>query len=341
MAATRLGSMVPTVFPQGAMDRRELSEYVGLAGNAGMSTLLVGDHINWSTDVLECFSLLGFLAGTSDLELAANVVIAPLRHPVHVAKMAQSIAHLSGRGFWLGVGVGGEHAGEFAAVDVDPRERGRRVDEAIDATRRLLESDGAQSHDGRFWRFRDVQLEPKHRVPILVGGRSDAALRRVVDRSDGWTSAWNRPAQFGARWTRILELAEAAGRPLSDLRAVAHCFVTLDQTEDAAWQVASTFMGSHYQADPTPFRSFCLLGPPSRIVEGLEAYRTQGADQVVVQFNSDDQLHQMEQFAKSVSPELGTDWLMEDPDAAADSPGKRAARGEAADVTRTTSSGAS
>jgi probable F420-dependent oxidoreductase len=126
-------------------------------------------------------------AGTSRIRLGTGVMILPLRNPLVLAKELATLDHLSGGRMELGIGAGWLEE-EFDAVGVPFAGRGRRVDEMIDAMRALWR-DGSASFSGERFAFDDVALNPKpagRRIPIVVGGQSNAAIRRAVARGDGF-----------------------------------------------------------------------------------------------------------------------------------------------------------
>jgi alkanesulfonate monooxygenase SsuD/methylene tetrahydromethanopterin reductase-like flavin-dependent oxidoreductase (luciferase family) len=94
----------------------------------------------------------------------------------------------------LGVGAGWLRA-EWDAVGLDPRTRGRRLDEAIDVCRRLWTEEVIEHH-GEFFDFDPVMFEPKpvqQPLPVLVGGESEPALQRAMARGDGWIGMGHTP----------------------------------------------------------------------------------------------------------------------------------------------------
>ncbi|MFF4795835.1 LLM class flavin-dependent oxidoreductase [Streptomyces sp. NPDC001276] len=107
--------------------------------------------------------------------------------PVVVAKQAATLDVLSAGRFSLGVGVGWS-AEEFAALGVPFARRGRRTEEYLAAMRTLWTEDPA-SFAGEFTRIDAIRVNPKPlrggRLPVVVGGNSDAALRRAVTLADG------------------------------------------------------------------------------------------------------------------------------------------------------------
>jgi len=145
-------------------------------------------------------------AATERLRFALLVYILPLRHPFEVAKAAATVALLSGNRFALGAGAGWMKE-EFDALGVDFHSRGKRFNETIEVLR-LLWRGGMQEYHGRFFDFAPMQMSPPPStpVPIYIGGKSKAALRRAANLGDGWVGAG--------------ESAEEAAAILGELRAL-------------------------------------------------------------------------------------------------------------------------
>jgi probable F420-dependent oxidoreductase len=116
------------------------------------------------------------------------VLLLPEHNPVLMAKQAATLDTLSGGRFTLGIGIGWSRE-EFDALGVPFERRGARTVEYVEAMRTLWRDDVA-SFDGEFVRFDSVRVNPKpvrdRRIPIVLGGNSDAALRRVAAWGDGW-----------------------------------------------------------------------------------------------------------------------------------------------------------
>ncbi|HKP42085.1 LLM class F420-dependent oxidoreductase [Mycobacterium sp.] len=127
-------------------------------------------------------------AATSTIGLATGVLLLPEHNPVLVAKQAATLDTLSGGRLTLGVGVGWSRE-EFDALGVPFERRTARTAEYVAAMRTLWRDDVA-SFDGEFVSFDSVRVNPKpvarRGIPIVVGGNSDAALRRVAAWGDGW-----------------------------------------------------------------------------------------------------------------------------------------------------------
>lgn len=194
----------------GAGARREVIDEVAVAAErCGFATLWSGEHVVMvdrpdsrypysddgriavpaEADWLDPLIGLSFAAAaTSTIGIATGVLLLPEHNPVLVAKQAATLDSLSGGRFTLGIGIGWSRE-EFDALGVAFERRGARTAEYVAAIRTLWRDDVA-SFDGEFVRFHSVRVNPKPprdgRLPIVLGGNSDAALRRVAEWGDGW-----------------------------------------------------------------------------------------------------------------------------------------------------------
>lgn len=147
------------------------------------------DH---TTPTYDVFDVLSFVCGcTESINLKSNVCVVPFRHPVTLAKNVLSLCSLSRGRFEFGVGLGWLRT-EFEVLDVPYKERGPRTDEFLDLFHRVCE-EPVVDFDGKFHSFPETGFYPRpHRdggPPILVGGYTGAAFRRIAEYGDGWVSA--------------------------------------------------------------------------------------------------------------------------------------------------------
>src|SRR5690349_3282422 len=159
-------------------------------------------------------------AVTSTLRLTPFVLKLPVRPPVLVAKQASSLAFLSNNRLGLGVGLS-PWPEDFDALGVPWERRGKRMDECMDILRGLTTPQAQQSffgYDGEFYSFAPLKQcpAPTEPIPLLVGGHSDAALRRAVLKGDGWMHAGGDGEELERLLTRLAEIRRAEGDDRDD-----------------------------------------------------------------------------------------------------------------------------
>jgi probable F420-dependent oxidoreductase len=252
----------------------EVAEELGFKGVWPLDHVLVGpdlkDRYPW---VIEPMTLLGYLAArTSRIRLGTSVIVLGMRNPFVVAKQAATLDLLSNGRFTLGLGAGYWEP-EFRNVGASGvwHERGKRLDEAIRLFRHLWS--GKQGpFDGQFYRYEEGYFGPLppqgERLPILIGGGSDGALRRAATLGDVWQSTGLSPDEFGVKAEQLRRFAQ--GRRVE--------------------------LGARTS----------LIGDPDAVLAKVRAFQRAGAEHVCAYFGStvEDFVPGMRSFAREVMPAL-------------------------------------
>jgi probable F420-dependent oxidoreductase len=160
-------------------------------------------------------SLTWAAAVTERPQLGIGVLVMPLRSPLLVAKQAATVDSLSGGRLVLGLGSGWLRE-EFTLIGQRWEDRGARLTEAIGVLRHCWEPDPVRLDDAPDG-LDNLAMAPKpehgSRLPIVLGGGSGAALRRLAALGDGWYAPRLSPADFALTAQRIADLLEQHGRP--------------------------------------------------------------------------------------------------------------------------------
>jgi probable F420-dependent oxidoreductase len=236
-------------------------------------------------------AVLGLVAGVTErVRLMTNVYVLPYRHPLQSAKSLATLDHLSKGRLVIGVGAG-HVAEEFDLLGLDFGERGRILDEAIDALDAALR-DEFPSFAGPTWKFEGLGQKPRPaqspRPPIWVGGSSRPALRRAARRGDGWIPQGTPRAQMPEQIAYLLEHRAQAGRtdPF-DLGVITE----LLYVGEPGWDVGKR----------------TISGPGEAVAESLREFGAMGVNHLQIRFRSrslDELLEQMDAFAADVAPHL-------------------------------------
>jgi probable F420-dependent oxidoreductase len=230
---------------------------------------------------IETFTLIAAMgAVTERIRFTPFVLKLPVRPPVLVAKQAASVAVLTGNRLALGVGISPWRE-DFAALGVPWEHRGVRMDEAIDIIRGLTNG-GYFEYHGRLFDLAAVKIAPvpSQPIPILVGGHSDAALRRAATRGDGWMHAGGPPEELVRLLARLAEVRRAEGtasRPF-EIHVISADAYTADGVRRLAEQgVTDAIVGfrNPYIAGPDP-------EPLEKKIEHLERF----AERVIARVNA-------------------------------------------------------
>ena len=166
-------------------------------------------------EILDPFAALTFIAAqTKTIRVGTGICLVPERNPLTTAKEVATLDKLSGGRFDFGVGVGWLEE-EFTALGVPWARRAARTREYLQVMKKLW-TEEETSFEGEFCSFPSVRSYPKPvqkpHPPIIFGGESEPALKRVGEVGDGWfgmnVSVDEAPAKIG----RIKDYARAAGR---------------------------------------------------------------------------------------------------------------------------------
>lgn len=263
------------------IETRRLHQLAAHAEEIGLDSIWVTDHVIvpreasliYRDDMLDPLAVLPWLAGVTErIALGTSVVVLPYRSPVPVAKLLASVDVLSGGRLIFGAAVGWLE-GEFGALGVPFRERASRTDEALELIRALWTQEYPEIETARH-RLAGLKASPmprqKPRPPILIGGSTPAAFRRVARLGDGWHASSASPAVFRAGALAVANAWEDAGR---------------DGAPDLTLRVPILIEGVHRAAvDPGLLGTrHVLRGPVASVLRDLRAYQAAGCSHVALE----------------------------------------------------------
>lgn len=297
MEQLTVGCVVNRFAAADAATRREM---IDRADAVGLDHLGFGDHVSFRTGAGAdgLLAAAGVLSVSDRLSSNTGVYLLPLRHPVVVARQLADLAVMAPGRFVFGVGIGGEDPHEIQSCGVDPSSRGRRMDEALHIVRELL-TGAAVDYDGQHFALRGVQIAPAPAaaVPIIVGGRSDAAIHRAGRFGDGWFGIWVSPQRFGSALEAMSEAAAAIGRPTPELNALNVWCGVGSKKEDARAHVSAAMQ--HYYGIPYDrFERWSPAGTPDEIAAFLVPYVAAGCTLFNLIVSGRDSDHEIEAGAQ-------------------------------------------
>ena len=267
--------------------RRALLDHLG---EVGLDHLTVGDHISFHGGT----GFDGFVAATTalashdSLKVLIGVYLAGLRHPMATARSMATLSQVAPGRLVFGVGVAGEDRLEVSNMGVDPSTRGRRMDETLGLLRRLATGE-AVDHEGEFFRLESARILPaiEPRVPIVIGGAGDVAVRRTVAHGDGWLGMWCSARRYGATHQQILEACAVAGREAPTFAGF-NVWVGLGADPDRARAELGARMSKLYNLPAEKFQHITAAGRPEDVAEFLTPYVEAGARTITLVPVADD-----------------------------------------------------
>jgi alkanesulfonate monooxygenase SsuD/methylene tetrahydromethanopterin reductase-like flavin-dependent oxidoreductase (luciferase family) len=245
---------------------------------AGIDHLTVGDHVSFADGhgadgLIQAAAL---HAAHPEVRVQTGVYLLGLRHPAVVARQLATIAQIAPGRFSFGIGVGGDDPRELELCGIDPRERGARTSEALRCVRLLMTGEEVD-FEGRFFTLHGaIRPAPAAPIPILVGGRSDAALTRTGQLGDGWLALWVSPQRFDEATRRIDEAAAEAQRSGVVWQHALQLWAGFGASRREARQRLSAAIEAAYSMRFERFERYAPCGRPAEIAEALLPYLAVG-----------------------------------------------------------------
>ena len=299
----------------GSMARPEIIlELARLAEDRGFESVWVADHVAFPVrfksqypyaakgdfparlddPLLEPITTLGVLAGaTRRVKLGTAVLVMPYRNPLLQARMLVTLDQFSGGRLVLGAGVGWLEE-EFEALDFHKfKQRGRATDEAIEIFKAVA-GGGEVGYQGEIYKFDPVFSVPgsvqRPHPPVMIGGVSDAALRRVVRHGSGWLAVAMGPGKLPERLDRLRALAAEAGRPFADIALDFKVFVSIGEPKRSRFDDREPGTGSE-----------------TDIIDDLKRIRDLGFGRILVRSRAgklDEMRRQIDRFVTAIAPKV-------------------------------------
>jgi alkanesulfonate monooxygenase SsuD/methylene tetrahydromethanopterin reductase-like flavin-dependent oxidoreductase (luciferase family) len=271
------------------------------------SSFLVEHHFSGLGQLSTSLDLLAWVAArTTTMRLGTAVIVLPWHDPVLLAERAATLDLMSGGRLEFGVGKGYRHS-EFAGFCIPYEQAEARFEEALEVIIKAWTSDARFTHNGRFWQYQDIIVEPppsqRPHPPVWIAAGKPDSIRSVaacgckllLDQFASTETVGERLALFRAE-------CQARGRTFDPMDvAVARNFYVARDTADAQaalGRLAQAHAGmvalsqhpdrrnrSHitaYAGTPGATEASALYGTPDRIAAELEALRTVGVEHVLL-----------------------------------------------------------
>jgi alkanesulfonate monooxygenase SsuD/methylene tetrahydromethanopterin reductase-like flavin-dependent oxidoreductase (luciferase family) len=255
-----------------------LIEFARRADQAGFTTLATIDRIAFPS-YESLVTLAAAAAVTERIRLMPNVLLGPTRNPVMLAKESASVDRLSNGRLVLGLGVGGRQD-DFDAVGLGFHDRGKRWDQDLELIHRVWAGESI-----------DDLLNPvgptptkDQRVPILIGGSTEAAIRRTIRYGIGWTAGGAPPDAVAPFAERVRAAWKDSGRP-GDPKIVALSYYSVGE-EEAAKRYVTDYYG--FLGDFSTQMAEWIPKDVNAIKATVNAFEEIGVDELILDATVDD-----------------------------------------------------
>ncbi len=285
-----------------------------LAEEAGFGSIWLADHVAFPVTfkseypyaakgqfptklddpLLEPVATMGVLVGaTQRVRIGVAVLIMPYRNPLLLARMMATLDNFSGGRIELGAGVGWLEE-EFEALGrQDFARRGKVTDEAIEIFKAVC-GGGTVGYQGETYGFDPIHANPgsvqRPHPPILIGGLSNPALRRVARHGTGWLAVMADPAKLTERLAKLRHLMQEADRPFEDLTLHYKMFLDIDNPKHNTDGVREPGTGCERE-----------------IIDDLKRLFDLGFQNVIVRYRGDsasELTRQIEHFVSAIAPKV-------------------------------------
>ena len=261
----------------GDLTRRK--KLINRIGDQGIDHVFMADHVSFHTGLgMDGMINAATIAATHPtLKVCIGVYLLALRHPVPVARQLATLSQSAPGRIILGVGIGGEDRHEMEICGVDPKTRGRQTNECLEVIRALMTGE-SHSYKGEFFSYDNALIKPavKPAIPIIVGGRANAAIRRAGLYSEGWLSVWCSPQRFGNATQEVEAHAEQANRGQVNWQHGLQIWVGINKNEARAREILAKEMTEFYQIPFDAFEKYSPYGSPEKIAAFLRQYKEAG-----------------------------------------------------------------
>ncbi|MEU7581282.1 LLM class flavin-dependent oxidoreductase [Streptomyces sp. NPDC041068] len=303
--AVDIGVFLPMLRADGEGQAGEFAAAARRAEELGFESVWAGDHLVGRVPVLDATVTLATAAAvTRRIRIGYGVLTAPVRQVAHLAKQLASLQFLSGGRLLLGADTGGSAWTQWrgglaetpvrAATGVPYDERDERTDRVLEQLRSLLVAHPTEVGDA------ELVLKPRvNWPPFLIGGESDADLRRAV-RFGGWFPNLASPAYVARTVPRLAALAAETGRVVRPTVSVAvPSALDAPGTRGRRTPAAGNVL-RRYGIDAERAAAMPVDGTPERAAEKIVEYGRAGVDRLVLGFPDADWRTQYELAAQAV-----------------------------------------
>jgi len=279
--AVRFGLSLTTAHPQTADPQqcvRDLLERVQTARDLGFHSVWVGDHHVTPHHYLQNIPMIARISAVSGHMRIGALFMLPLFHPVLLAEQVATLDVICEGRFTLKT-AGGAQQEAHSAFGIPWKERVGRFEECLEIMRKLWTSDNV-THEGKYWQFSNVTINPKpvqQPLPVWLGGDADGPVRRAARLVDGWLIApWMSLRLCDERIGFYNKSLQEYGRKVDELPIRRDIYVAPDLV--TAKKHVDPVIQSGYRGFTGEKLEALFVGGPDEIIAEIEKYRSLGCN---------------------------------------------------------------
>ncbi len=285
-----------------------ICDYAERAEDQGIDSIWLSDHIVARNPSFDTACIMAMWAGrTKRIKMGPSVLTMPARDPVQVAKTYATLDYLSGscNRVIMAVGLGSDPK-DCQACGVPLEKRGKRMAEAVEVMRKLWAGPNV-THQGEFYQFEDVTIEPrpaKGALDVWIGGGSDLAIKRTARYGDGWFPSLVTPQEYAVGLEKLISYGKQYDREVDPDETGVLIFTHINENQKKADEIARAFLSDFPTMSAEPLIARSAIGPAEMCMEKVQSYIDEGCSKFVLwPIAPPDQLvGQVETFGQKIVP---------------------------------------
>ncbi|WP_214105250.1 LLM class flavin-dependent oxidoreductase [Acrocarpospora catenulata] len=270
----------------------DLAAFATAVRDAGLDHVSVGDHVSHrgGQGIDGLVAAAALLAVRPELQVVVGAFQLALRHPLVAARQLATATSFGPGRLVLAVGAGGDDRREVANCGVDPRQRGRRLNESLDVLTRLIRGE-VIDHHGAHFDLEQASIAPAAPVPpLVIAGSGEAAIDRAAAYGSGWLGLLCTARRYRETRQEIIRRTAPLGRPAPD-------WFGLNVWCGPEGGLESSLRRWFGPAAPR-LRHLCGVGEGPQIAAWLADYVSAGATRLSISVPAADALEAVEQVAE-------------------------------------------
>jgi len=271
----------------------------------GVDSIWQTDRLVSSEPMLECIATMAALAGATErIRFGMNVASIALRDPLVTAKQLATVDVLSEGRVLPAFGIGSAFSADSRATGTPTRGRGRKANEALEIVSRLWHEERV-SFDGDFFHYHEASISPRPvnpRIPLWIGGSSEAAMTRTARYGTGWLGGIDTPEQSKVMVDGIKAALARTGRSIDGDHYGATFSFRFGQPQETIAQRAADGLRHRTGKDPS---RYLVVGDAGQIIERINEYVAAGCQKFVmlpIAGGERDMLEQTRHFIDEIQP---------------------------------------
>lgn len=270
-------------WPRKEIEPEAIFDLVDACEALDVDSLWLSDRLVSAALSFEPIAFLSYIAGRlKKMKLGTSTLVLPTRNPIVLAKELATLDFLSRGRLFPAFGLGGDESRDLQAIGVNRKERAVRADEMIVLMRRLWTEENV-TFEGKFYSVQNATITPrpwqKNGIPIWIGGRSQAAMRRTGRLGDGWLVSSVSPTEIEAGIKSIRACAAEAGRQVPEDHYGVLIPFYFAASEEKAFEIAGQSVRPRSDIAVGEFTAF---GDSDRVRARVQDYIAAGATKFVL-----------------------------------------------------------